>query len=256
MKKAMAMLCFASFPAQSVAQTAAPSFDAASIKPSRSNDEGSSWHSRPGYLVMKNQTLNACIQIAYGLKADQVTGGPKWLDSDRFDIESRATTPAKDPELLTMLQTLLAERFQLKIHRDSKLVSGYDLVVVKKGLKIRPVDGNGPRRMNWGKGQVLAESVSMASFAGALARMLGAPVQDKTGLSGEFGFKFDWSPESQHSHADAGPADLPSGRSLFTAVQEELGLALNPTKAQIEIVVVDKAESRQRTDMERPVKPF
>ena len=191
---------------------------------------------------MKNQTLNACIRIAYGLKADQVTGGPKWLDSDRFNIEARATTPARDPELLTMLQTLLAERFQLKIHLDSKLVSGYDLAVAKKGLKIHPVEANGPQRMNWGKGQVLAERVSMARFADALARMLGSPVQDKTGLSGEFSFKFDWSPESQHSHADGGPAELPSGRSLFTAVQEELGLALNPTKAPIEIIVVDKAE--------------
>ena len=74
MKKAIAMLCFAHFPAQFLAQTAAPSFDAASIKPSRSNDDSSSWHSRLGYLVMKNQTLNACIRIAYGLKADQVTG--------------------------------------------------------------------------------------------------------------------------------------------------------------------------------------
>jgi uncharacterized protein (TIGR03435 family) len=80
-----------------------------------------------------------------------------------------------------MLQTLLAERFQLKIHLDSKLVSGYDLAVAKKGLKIHPVEANGPQRMNWGKGQVLAERVSMARFADALARMLGAPVQDKTG---------------------------------------------------------------------------
>jgi hypothetical protein len=101
--------------AHTFAQSAAPSFDAASIKASNAKDESSSWNTRLGYLVMRNQTLNACIRIAYGLKVDQIAGGPKWLDSDRFDIEARATGPAKDPELLAMLQTLLAEGFRLKI---------------------------------------------------------------------------------------------------------------------------------------------
>src|SRR5712671_6886644 len=157
-------------------------------------------------LVMRNQTLSACIRIAYGLKVDQITGGPKWLDSDRFDIEARAASPAKDPELLAMLRTLLAERFQLKFHRGTKLVSGYALVVGKKGLKIRAVEGNGGNRMNWGKGQVLAERVSMPKFADALARMLGSPVDDKTGVSGQFSFTFEWSPESARPAAEPGTA--------------------------------------------------
>src|SRR5215831_12680635 len=110
-------------------QTPLPTFEAASVKPNKSITESSSWHSRTGYLVMRNQTLNDLIRIAYQLKADQVTGGPKWLVSDRFDIEARASGPARDPELLVMLQTLLAERFQLKLHRDTKLVSGYALIV-------------------------------------------------------------------------------------------------------------------------------
>src|SRR5260370_24176131 len=224
MTKAIAALCILLVSAQISAQTDAPSFDAASIKPSKESNDSSSWNSRLGYLVMRNQTLNACIRIAYGLKVDEISGGPKWLDSGRFDIEAKAAGPAKDPELLAMLQTLLAERFQLKLHRNTKLVSGYALVVGKKGLKIHPAEANGPQRMNWGKGQVLAERVSMPRFADAVARMLGSPVEDKTGISGEFSFKFEWAPESANSTAQPGTALAEaSGRSLFSAIQEELG---------------------------------
>ena len=244
MPKAISALCILFCSAHIFAQAGARSFDAASIKPSKASNDSSSWNSRLGYMVMRNQTLNACIRIAYGLKVDQITGGPKWLDSDRFDIEARAVGPAKDPELLAMLQTLLAERFQLKFHRGTKLVSGYALVVGKKGLKIHPVGASGPQRMNWGKGQVLAERVSMPKFAEALARMLGSPVEDKTGISAEFSFKFDWSPESARPAAEPGTGlpEAPAGRSLFTAIQEELGLTLSRTKAPIEVFMIDSAE--------------
>jgi hypothetical protein len=160
MKRAIVMLSCAFFPAQFLAQTAPPSFDAASIKTSRSSDDSPIWNSSPGYLVMKNQTLNARIRIAYGLNAD-----------------TRDAASA------------LAERFQLMIHRDSKLVSGYELVVAKKGLKIHTVEPSGGHRVNWGKGQVLAERVCMPWFADALARMLSSPVPATTGVSGEFQFQ-------------------------------------------------------------------
>src|SRR5262245_50616020 len=88
MSKAVLALCIVFTSARIIGQTAAPSFDAASIKPSKASSDSSTWNSRTGYLVMRNQTLSACIRIAYGLKADQITGGPKWLDSDRFDIEA------------------------------------------------------------------------------------------------------------------------------------------------------------------------
>src|SRR5262245_30486329 len=108
------------------AQPPAPVFEAATVKPSAAGAaEGSSWHSRKGYLVMKNQTLNALIRVAYGLQNDQLSGGPKWIDSERFDIEARAAGPADDPELKLMLRALLAERFRLAIHRETKALAGY-----------------------------------------------------------------------------------------------------------------------------------
>lgn len=106
------------------AQSAA--FDAASIKSSKIGTDSSSWNSRLGYLVMKNQTLQRLVAIAYGFTDEQrVLGGPKWVGSDRFDVEARAVGPAKDPELLLMLQSLLAERFHLALHRESKNGSGF-----------------------------------------------------------------------------------------------------------------------------------
>jgi len=238
MRSASTLLGIALFAVRSLAQTATPTFDTATIKPSKATDDRSSWKSTPGYLVMRNQTLNACIRIAYGLKADEIRGGPKWLDSERFDIEARATTPAKDPELLAMLQTLLAERFQLKFHRDSKLVTGYELAVAKKGLKIHAVEPSGEQHTNWNRGQMFVERVSMPKFADALSRILHAPVADRTGLSGEFSFKLVWSPETIADNAQPDPF----GRSLFVAVQEELGLMLNPTKLPVQVLVIDQAE--------------
>jgi uncharacterized protein (TIGR03435 family) len=106
------------------AQPAAPAFEVASVKPSKAKDNGY-WNSSAGYLVMRNQSLKKLIQIAYRVRDDQVSGGPKWTDSDRFEVDARAAGPAKDPELLDMLQTLLAERFQLVFHRETKEVPGY-----------------------------------------------------------------------------------------------------------------------------------
>jgi uncharacterized protein (TIGR03435 family) len=238
-----AVLCILFFSAHWFSQAATPAFEVASIKPSQAKDDSSSWNSRPGYLVMRNQTLRDCVRIAYQLKADEVSGGPKWLDWDRFDIEAKAAGPAKDPELLAMLQTLLTERFQLQLHRRTKLVPGYALAVAKSGLKIRAVEPSGPQRMNWGKGRLLAERASMGRFAEALSRMLGAPVVDTTGVSGEFSFKLEWTPESsQQASPGTLPAEIPSGPSLFTVLQQDLGLRLEPRKAPIDILMIDNAE--------------
>src|SRR5690349_2672329 len=94
-------------PAIVAAQTV--SFEAAAIKPSKAENESSSWHTRVGYLVMKNQSLRRLVAIAFEVPDDRVTGGPKWAESERFDIEARAGGPAKNAELLAMLRTLLAE---------------------------------------------------------------------------------------------------------------------------------------------------
>jgi uncharacterized protein (TIGR03435 family) len=151
------------------AQTPAPAFEAASIKPSKAPEGHSSWHSRTGYIVLQNQTLKQLIQIAYHVKANQVSGGLKWYDSDRFDIEAKSEGPADEAQLMTMLQTLLADRFQLAFHRETALFPGFALVVAKNGLKIRPVDAGEGSRSNSNRGHLTVERVSMAKFAETLS---------------------------------------------------------------------------------------
>ena len=100
-----------------------PAFDAATIKPSKDEFGHSGWHSRPGAIVLTGQTLKGLICIAYRVKDSQVSGGPKWLDGNRFDINAKSEGPAGDPELRNMLQTLLTDRFQLVFHREQKMAS-------------------------------------------------------------------------------------------------------------------------------------
>jgi len=218
-------------------------FEAASIKPSKVHEGGTSWHSRLGYLVMKNQPLRRLVAIAYGVNEDQVSGGPKWTDSDRFDIEARAAGPAKDPELLLMLQHLLAERFQLAVHRESIIVQGYALVPLKSGLKIRPDDTEGKSKWNSHRGEVVAERITMARLAESLGRVLGAPVVDATGLAGAYTFNLEWTPKVQQPAASReGLATDPSGPSLFDVLAQKLGLRLENRKLPRDKLVIDNAE--------------
>src|SRR5215467_7862838 len=106
-----------------------PAFETASIKLSKTT-EGSDSDSTPGYF-RGSGTLKAFIRMAYGVSNEQIDGGPKWLDQDRYDIEARADGPAGSPQLFEMLQTLLADRFRLEFHRESKTFPGYAMVAAK-----------------------------------------------------------------------------------------------------------------------------
>jgi uncharacterized protein (TIGR03435 family) len=224
-------------------QIPAPAFEAASIKPSKAPEGHSSWHSRTGYLVIQNQTLKQLIQIAYHVKANQVSGGLKWYDSDRFDIEAKSEGPADDPQLMTMLQTLLADRFQLAFHRETALFPGFALVVAKNGMKVRPVDAGGGSRSNSNRGRITAERLSMAKFAETLSRILRSPVVDRTATAGVFSFQLEWTPDNADAATpDGTPPDISnSGPSLFTALPERLGLRLEAQKVSDEVLVIDRA---------------
>lgn len=219
-------------------------FDAASIKPSKVSGDSSSWHSRLGYLVMKNQTLQRLVAIAYGFSDEQkVFGGPKWVESDRFDIEARAVGPAKDPELLLMLQNLLAERFQLVVHRETKNGSGFSLTPIKGGLKVQPDETEGKQSWNSSRGKIVAQRVSMAKLADALTRLLGAPVIDSTDVRALYSFTLEWTPDSpSRTGPDGTPPPSASGPSLDEVLAHQLGLKLENRKLPMDVIVVDKAE--------------
>jgi uncharacterized protein (TIGR03435 family) len=209
-----------------------PAFEAAAIKPSNPDVDGSGWHTRPGMAILTGQTLKGLISIAYGVKDFQVSGGPKWLSGDRFDINAKAEGPVKDPQMLQMLQTLLADRFQLVIHHEQKVAPAYALVIAKSGLKMKPSEETGSSSKS-GRGVITARGATMAKLADLLSRRVGAPVADLTETSGAFDFKLEWS-------VDGDANDVES--ALFAALQSQLGVKLESHKLPVDMIVVDKAE--------------
>ena len=170
---------------------------------------------------------------AYALGPNQIAGGPAWLDSDRFEILAKAEQPVdNDLVLMRMLQTLLAERFQLMVHRETRTIPALVLEVAKNGPKLEKAEGKEASTNN-GRGLIDARTITMRRFAEVLSRQMDLPVIDGTGLPGAFDLKLEWAPPN--AKPDSGP-------SVFAALQEQLGLRLESRKMPIEILVIDRAE--------------
>ena len=295
-----------------------PTFDVASIKPTAPQEMGRimvRMGGDPGRIDWVNVSLRDVVRTAYGVKDYQVSG-PDWMTSARFDIQAKypPDTPIETRNL--MLQALLAERFSLKVHKESKETQTYNLVVGKNGHKLKKADpnaltnmmleapggrgindrdvrggpggpspahgaaggaavgggragaavggpggpGGGGRGMTMmrmegpGKLAMSTKSTSLPNFAEMLARQVGKPVFDETKLEGLFDIDLEFKPEAGMGgmvrmagpggppHGDGGPApDAVEAPSIFTAVQDQLGLKLESKKGPIETIVVDSA---------------
>ena len=214
----------------------AASFEVATIKPASPDEAGySGADGRDGLLKIWNVSLKRCIGYAYKIPEDQVLGGPKWIDELSYDILAKADHPASDAELWTMLPSLLADRFKLQFHRETRTVSGYTLTVAKGGIKATPADPDRHSFGNGGRGFIDSGASQLSVLTGRLAALLGRPVINMTGDNRKFDFHLKWTPD------DVGPptSDSPS---LFTALQEQLGLKLEAGKVSADVVVVDHAE--------------
>jgi uncharacterized protein (TIGR03435 family) len=228
MRKIVASLVLA---ARAFAQPSA--FEAATIKPSKEAFGSSHWNSHPGIMMLAGDTLKGLICIAYHLKDNQVSGGPKWLEGDRFDINAKAEGPADDPQMLKMLQALLADRFQLVFHHEEKIASAYGLVVTKNGLKIKPVEGATGSSSKSSPGLISAKGITMAKFADVISRQVKSPVTDLTGVPGAYDFTLEWS-------TDGDASDVLS--ALLAALQDQLGVKLEMRKLPLDVLVIDRAE--------------
>ncbi|MBI4904368.1 MAG: TIGR03435 family protein [Acidobacteria bacterium] len=216
-------------------------FEAASIKPSNAGaDSASGMKTGNGRLHAVNVTLKRCIVGAYGVGPGQVIGGPSWMDTERFEIIATTEQPVGDQVLMVMLRGLLAERFQLAIHRENRQLKGYVLRVAEKGLRLVKGDG-GNYKSNRTRGSMVAANMSMDHLAEMLSRQLGVPVVNRTSVEGAFSFTLRWTPDSAGAGRppEAGGFE---GPSLFTALQEQLGLRLQGQRVPVDVVVVDRAE--------------
>lgn len=226
----------------------APSFEVATIKPSPQFINWSGIQTPGGgRFEASHATLKAMAAYAYDVREFYVSGGPGWAGSDPFEILAKADANATPAQIRVMLQSLLAERFKLVLHRDTKDVTVYQLVVSKGGPKLEETAGDPGFIRFLGRGQVDGQRIPMTGLARYLKTLLGEVVVDKTGLAAKYNFKLAWTPdEGQAGRPGAGPAPgspaEENGPSIFTALQEQLGQKLDGTKGPVDTVVIDHAE--------------
>ena len=187
-------------------------------------------------LTMRNVTLRSCISWAYSLQDFQVTGD---LGADRFDIAAKAAAPSTTPMLRAMLGTLLADRFRLTFHRDTKQLASLTLVVAKGGPKLRISHEDAPGILLPSKSAMVAQHATMTEFVSTLAGPLRTPVVDKTGLTGRYDFTVDLS--SYFADTKAGEQPDLTG-IVMSALREQIGLNLESRKEPVEILVIDHVD--------------
>lgn len=240
-------------PPKAMAANADPSFEVATIKPSDPSRPGRLFRIRVRHFSTINTPLGALISWAYDLHPQQIVGAPAWVDSQKFDVDGKPDgegQPSLD-QWKIMMQKLMTERFQLKFHHEKKELSIYALVVAKNGPKISKSEGdpNAPPSLLFrGLGVLPARNASMEEFAQVMQMaVLPRPVVDETGLKGKYDFMLQWTPdETQFASLGGVPPNLPEKADappdLFTAIQQQLGLKLEATKAMVDVLVIDKVE--------------
>ncbi len=229
-----------------------PAYDVVTIKPSDPNYRSQGFQTRGRHLLAANETVNAMISFAYGIHVKQIVGGPAWFSTDHYLVDGVADA-AGEPNLnqfRSMIRKLLADRFDLKVHTDKRNLSVYALTVENGGPKLTKSLGNpnGPPDDTFSTSAWMRETnTTMGEFAKAMQYVVDRPVVDQTGLAGRWDFLLKWTPdESQFTSMgvkiQAAGDDPNAPPPLFTAIQEQLGLKMEPVKAPVDVLVIDHVE--------------
>jgi len=228
-------------------------YEVASIKPSVGGGPAGPRTSAGGRLNATNTTLKSLIEFAWNVRSYQISGGPPWLDSAGWDIVANPETPVNPSQanidhFRAMMRSLLEDRFKLAVHTEEKSLPVYALVASKGGTKLKPADGPAAPtdgRLHMSNGQLIGQKIGLRFVVQMLSEYLGRPVTDRTGLTGFYDLKLQWTPDPTERAlpSDAGqtPPD-PAGPTLFTAIKEQLGLKLESDKAPVRVLIIDKAE--------------
>lgn len=221
-------------------QTARPSFEVASVKPS-GPDEQLIFRLQPGgRYIARNVTLKMLVANAYMVPELQVAGGPAWRESEHFNIEAKVGAelppwPDSNRELSLRLQSLIEDRFKLSLHRETREEPVYDLMVAKGGAKLKIAGADETGGYDMVRGRFRSFAVPLEYLAGSLANVLGRRVNDRTGLAGKYDYTLTFTPDDEATPDVNGP-------SIFTALQEQLGLKLESAKEPVEVLVIDHVE--------------
>jgi uncharacterized protein (TIGR03435 family) len=244
-----------------------------SVKPSDPAGRGTRIGIAPGgRFTATNATVKALIQQAYDVRDFQISGGPGWIDIERYDIDAKAddSTVSEDDlrkmneeqrkvfqeKLRLKLRALLANRFQLKVRQETREVPVYALIVAKGGPRLQaakddgsPNSGIRANRTESGRTEITVTKAPLTMLAQVLSNMVGRTVLDKTELKGNFDFKLTFAPDpvqqptgAGDGGADRSPVVDTDGPSVFTALQEQIGLKLDPQKGPVEIILIENAE--------------
>jgi uncharacterized protein (TIGR03435 family) len=231
-----------------------PEFEVAVVKPSApvtGRGGGGGIRAMPGGQTYNatNAPVKLMIKLMYHLNDRQISGGPGWLDTDRFDVNAKADRPHRLEELHVMFQNLLVDRFKLQFHKETRELNAFALVVDKSGSKMKPNDGPEPfdipvKGAGFGKFDVTHCSMSYFSWFLAQNQAINAPVFDKTGLAGFYDFKLEFTPEIPENLPAEVRDRIPAtnGPDLMTALRQQLGLKLESRKMPVEVMIIDHAE--------------
>ena len=228
---------------QPMAADAHPSFEVATIKQSDPADQKHRFEIHGRRILIENQTVKVMIQMSYGVHARQIVNAPPWIESERFDIEGVPDVEGQPSvvQFQELVRKLLGERFGLKFHTEKREMPRYTLTVAKGGPKMEATK-SAPDALpnNRGTGDKMSrtlqmENVSMANLTGELQGVLDRPVVDETGLKGKYDLTLHW------IRADAAPEDADSSApGIFTALQEQAGLKVEPSKGEVDVLVIEQ----------------
>lgn len=231
-----------------------PKFDVASIKPSHAGDLSYGFKFTPHRFEAQNSPVRFLIQFAWKVEDFQLSGGPGWAAFDRYNIEAVTDKDASMEQFRLMMQALLEDRFQLQLHHETRESQVYALVPTKGGIKLQaskqnsdapPDQASSAPRVNgtWSASSngMDATAITMEAFATALSQMMGRKVVDKTGYTEKFDLHLKW---ADPSTPGLEPDDSTSvtGQSVFTVLQQQLGLKLESTKGPVDLLVIDRLE--------------
>jgi uncharacterized protein (TIGR03435 family) len=234
--------------AQNAQNPATQRFEVASIKPDQSGDGGSRSSNNTGRFSATNMSAFTLILNAYDMREYQVFNAPSWARTERYDVNAVWPGQPGEPRtrFMTMLQNMLADRFGLKAHYERRELPIYELVRARSdgrlGEKLKPSSEAAPGSNAAGGGRITGagpasfrmQRAELSVLAGQLGSFVGRPVVDRTGLTGQFDLQLTWVP-------DQVAAD-PTGPSIFTAIQEQLGLKLEAARGTVDVLVIDSVE--------------